>query len=58
MTKKKSLSFIAYEVLIPVKNDKTAVSFGVGETVTVKDFSAKVIKNWLDITPPVLRIKK
>jgi len=58
MAKKKSLSFITYEVLIPIKNDKTAVSFDVGETVTVKDFSAKVIKNWLDITPPVLRIKK
>ncbi len=49
MTKNKTAVIKSYKVLIPCRNDKTVKSFAVGDTVTKDDFSAAVIKNWLDI---------
>jgi hypothetical protein len=44
-----------YEVLKPVRNDKTNKYWPAGDTVTAKDFSVKVIAGWLACNPPVLK---
>lgn len=43
-----------FKVLIDCRNDGKKKFYVPGDTVTTKDFPLKVIKNWLDITPPVL----
>lgn len=43
-----------YYVLIPVSSDATGATFSFGEVVTDEDFPPEVIKNWLEIEPPVL----
>lgn len=46
-----------YEVLIPCSNDKTGKRYAAGDVVTHKDFDTAVIRNWLEIDPPVLRVR-
>ena len=47
-----------YEVLIACRSDKTGKEYDAGDTVTNADFSPDVIANWLEIDPPVLRVKE
>lgn len=56
MAKKKSDKTVKeYTVLISCGDGKK--EYGPGDTVTDKDFKAAVIKNWLEIEPPVLKVK-
>ena len=43
-----------YLVLVTITNKKTGMEFQPGSHIVTGDFSASVIKNWLEIKPPVL----
>lgn len=57
MSKSKSKAKKEYIALTNVTNGKTGVNFEAGDTVKDGDFTAAVIKNWLEIEPPVLEVK-
>lgn len=48
MTKRK------YLVLVRITNKKTGITFLPGSHIVTGDFPPDVIKNWLEIKPPVL----
>ena len=55
MTKKRLERF---EVLKPVRNDRTDRYYAAGATITPADFDARIIRGWLEADPPVLREKR
>lgn len=48
-------TMMRFEVLKPVRNDKTDKYFAIGETITESDFGPDIIRGWLEADPPVLR---
>jgi hypothetical protein len=62
MTKKKSKAVAPiediYTIRIAVTNGATGKDYAPGDTITAADFPPAVIKNWLNLDPPVLEIKE
>jgi hypothetical protein len=56
MAKTKATVKKRYMVLVPIRNELTGRRYMPGDEIQDGYFSKMVIKNWLEIEPPVLRI--